>query len=83
MGGKSRPTLGRLHLAQDYAAGQCPLTLIRIPKSANLFQKIYSLQILLTQNYNGHTILKIKKSRFLLLLFFIGFFSASEKTDIC
>ena len=64
------------------------LTLIRISKSGNQFQKSYRLRIFLTHNlifFLNSCNLNTTKCRFLHLLFCIlhFFFSASEKTDIC
>ena len=50
MGCKSRPKLGCSQLTPDYATGKYLLILMRISKSGNQFQKIYSLHIFLTHN---------------------------------
>ena len=52
MGCKSRPKLGCSQLTPDYATGKYLLTLIRIPKSGNQFQKIHSLRIFFDAQFN-------------------------------
>ena len=71
MGCKSRPKLGCSQLTLDYATGQYLLTLVRISKSENQFQKNYRLRFFNPQ-FNFFLILQFNHHKVQIFAFAIA-----------